>query len=75
MLAMTLDELDAVRQWMLMLGRKTAREKVSGFTDVAKATGRDDENAGKVCLINHEKPTTVSAPFFRCVSCARTSIK
>jgi len=28
MLEMTLDELDAARAWMLMLGRKTAREKL-----------------------------------------------
>lgn len=27
----TLDELDAARDWMLLLGRKTAREKVASF--------------------------------------------
>lgn len=27
LLEMTLDELDAAREWMLILGRKTAREK------------------------------------------------
>ncbi len=27
----TLDELDAAREWMLLLGRKTAREKVASF--------------------------------------------
>lgn len=31
MLEMTLDELDAARDWMLLLGRKTAREKVASF--------------------------------------------
>lgn len=31
LLAMSLDELDAAREWMLLLGRKTAREKVSSF--------------------------------------------
>lgn len=31
MLEMTLDELDAAREWMLLLGRKTAREKVASF--------------------------------------------
>lgn len=31
LLAMTSDELDAARDWMLLLGRKTAREKVAGF--------------------------------------------
>lgn len=29
LLEMTLDELDAAREWMLLLGRKTAREKIS----------------------------------------------
>ena len=29
LLVMTLDELDAAREWMLLLGRKTAREKVA----------------------------------------------
>ncbi len=29
LLSMTLDELDAAREWMLMLGRKTAREKIA----------------------------------------------
>lgn len=29
LLAMSLDELDAARDWMLLLGRKTAREKVA----------------------------------------------
>lgn len=31
MLEMVLDELDAARDWMLLLGRKTAREKVASF--------------------------------------------
>ncbi len=29
LLEMTLDELDAAREWMLLLGRKTAREKIA----------------------------------------------
>jgi CRP/FNR family transcriptional regulator len=28
---MTLDELDAARNWMLILGRKTAREKIASL--------------------------------------------
>ena len=28
---MTLDELDAAREWMLLLGRKTAREKIASL--------------------------------------------
>ncbi|MFK7942417.1 MAG: transcriptional regulator FnrL [Paracoccaceae bacterium] len=31
LLEMTLDELDASRAWMLLLGRKTAREKLASF--------------------------------------------
>lgn len=31
LLEMMLDELDAAREWMLLLGRKTARERVSSF--------------------------------------------
>lgn len=31
LLEMTLDELDAAREWMLILGRKTAREKISSL--------------------------------------------
>lgn len=31
LLEMTLDELDAARDWMLLLGRKTAREKVASL--------------------------------------------
>ncbi|MGB0905797.1 MAG: helix-turn-helix domain-containing protein, partial [Mangrovicoccus sp.] len=30
-LEMTLDELDAAREWMLLLGRKTAREKIASL--------------------------------------------
>ncbi|PID35576.1 MAG: transcriptional regulator [Rhodobacterales bacterium] len=31
MLQMTLDELDSAREWMLVLGRKTAREKIASL--------------------------------------------
>ncbi|WP_093425512.1 transcriptional regulator FnrL [Tranquillimonas alkanivorans] len=37
LLEMTLDELDAVREWMVVLGRKTAREKIASFlTTIAR---------------------------------------
>lgn len=37
LLAMSLDELDAAREWMLILGRKTAREKIASlFTIIAR---------------------------------------
>ncbi len=39
MLQMALDELDAAREWMLLLGRKTAREKIASFLmTIAKRT-------------------------------------
>jgi CRP/FNR family transcriptional regulator len=34
LLEMTLDELDAARDWMLLLGRKTAREKIASFLTI-----------------------------------------
>ncbi len=34
LLEMSLDELDAAREWMLLLGRKTAREKVASLIDI-----------------------------------------
>ena len=34
LLEMTLDELDAAREWMLLLGRKTAREKIASFLSI-----------------------------------------
>lgn len=42
MLEMALDELDAARDWMLLLGRKTAREKIATFLMmVARRTATD----------------------------------
>lgn len=34
MLEMTLDELDAARDWMVLLGRKSAREKIATFLEM-----------------------------------------
>jgi CRP/FNR family transcriptional regulator len=34
LLEMTLDELDAAREWMLLLGRKTAREKIASMISI-----------------------------------------
>lgn len=34
LLEITLDELDAARDWMLLLGRKTAREKIATFLSI-----------------------------------------
>ena len=34
LLEMTLDELDSAREWMLVLGRKTAREKIASLLSI-----------------------------------------
>ncbi|MBY6049117.1 transcriptional regulator FnrL [Vannielia litorea] len=43
LLQMTLDELDAAREWMLILGRKTAREKIASLLSII---GRRDASLG-----------------------------
>jgi CRP/FNR family transcriptional regulator len=43
LLEMTLDELDAAREWMLVLGRKTAREKIASLLAII---GRRDAALG-----------------------------
>ena len=47
LLEMSLDELDAARDWMLLLGRKTAREKIASFLCLV-ARRSNDAKAGKV---------------------------
>lgn len=43
LLVMSLDELDAAREWMLVLGRKTAREKIASLLTII---ARREANAG-----------------------------
>ena len=45
LLEMTLDELDAAREWMLVLGRKTAREKIASLLSII---ARRDASLGPV---------------------------
>jgi CRP/FNR family transcriptional regulator, anaerobic regulatory protein len=47
LLEMTLDELDAAREWMLVLGRKTAREKIASLLVILARRGKapEDDNA------------------------------
>ncbi len=59
LLEMTLDELDAAREWMLLLGRKTAREKIASL--IAIIARRDvavDQRKGS-------GPVTVDLPLTR----------
>ncbi|MEL6279051.1 MAG: Crp/Fnr family transcriptional regulator [Pseudomonadota bacterium] len=45
LLEMTLDELDAAREWLLLLGRKTAKEKVASFLCILAARTGEFEGA------------------------------
>ena len=47
LLDMMLDELDAAREWMLLLGRKTAREKIASFLAIV---ARRDASLNKTAL-------------------------
>ena len=49
LLEMTLDELDAAREWMLVLGRKTAREKIASLLGII---ARRDAIIGQVSDTN-----------------------
>jgi CRP/FNR family transcriptional regulator len=49
LLEMALDELDAARGWMVLLGRKTAREKIATFLMMVVRRTSEDEGA-KVAL-------------------------
>lgn len=50
LLEMALDELDAARDWMLLLGRKTAREKIATFIVMIekRVTGPETDQSGNI---------------------------
>ncbi len=52
LLEMTLDELDAAREWMLILGRKTAREKIASLLSII---------AHREAALQHTEPEDGSA--------------
>ncbi len=56
LLDMTLDELDAAREWMLLLGRKRAREKIASF--LAILARRETALQGMRATTNIEVPLT-----------------
>jgi CRP/FNR family transcriptional regulator, anaerobic regulatory protein len=56
---MTLDELDAAREWMLLLGRKTAREKIASL--LAIVARRDADLAAPA----HNKQRSFDLPLTR----------
>jgi len=59
LLEMTLDELDAAREWMLVLGRKTAREKIASL--IAIIARRD----AALNMAGMRGPLTVDLPLTR----------
>ena len=48
LLEMTLDELDAARNWMLLLGRKTARERLASFFELLALRAQPAPAAGLI---------------------------
>ncbi|MBO9409062.1 Crp/Fnr family transcriptional regulator [Shimia sp. R9_1] len=59
LLEMTLDELDAAREWMLVLGRKTAREKIASLLSII---GRRD---AALKLVNGHEEMVFDLPLTR----------
>ena len=59
LLEMTLDELDAAREWMLVLGRKTAREKIASLLTII---ARRDATLN---LVNGQGPMVFDLPLTR----------
>ncbi|MBW4709342.1 Crp/Fnr family transcriptional regulator [Roseobacter sp. YSTF-M11] len=61
LLEMTLDELDAAREWMLVLGRKTAREKIASLLSIIarRDAAFSTSNPGKA--LTFELPLTREA--------------
>lgn len=47
LMELALDELDAAREWMLLLGRKTAREKIATF--ITMLARRSSTESGEIC--------------------------
>ena len=61
LLEMTLDELDAAREWMLVLGRKTAREKIASLLSIIARRDASIHQAGMVAPIVFDLPLTREA--------------
>jgi CRP/FNR family transcriptional regulator len=61
LLEMTLDELDAARQWMLILGRKTAREKIASLLSTLVQRERSLAGASTEDGVSFELPLTREA--------------
>ena len=61
LLEMTLDELDAAREWMLVLGRKTAREKIASLLAIIARRDAVLSNNATVKSLAFDLPLTREA--------------
>ncbi|WP_204115618.1 transcriptional regulator FnrL [Shimia biformata] len=61
LLEMTLDELDAAREWMLVLGRKTAREKIASLLSIIARRDASINSNGTAGPIVFDLPLTREA--------------
>ncbi|WP_406648211.1 Crp/Fnr family transcriptional regulator [Aliisedimentitalea scapharcae] len=61
LLEMTLDELDAAREWMLVLGRKTAREKIASLLAIVARRDASLSPGGPTDRIVFDLPLTREA--------------
>ncbi|MDB5658135.1 MAG: transcriptional regulator [Cypionkella sp.] len=61
LLAMTLDDLDAAREWMLLLGRKTAREKIASLLGIIARRDAELTKAVAARSIAFDLPLTRTA--------------
>ncbi len=50
LMEMALDELDAARDWMILLGRKSARERIASFLDLLARRGTINGDVGQMSL-------------------------
>lgn len=61
LLEMTMDELDAAREWMLILGRKTAREKIASFLAIIARRQLSLTHGGAAGAVTFDLPITREA--------------
>jgi CRP/FNR family transcriptional regulator len=61
LLQMTLDELDAAREWMLVLGRKTAREKIASLLSIIARRDASLNMSGLSGSVTFDLPLTREA--------------
>jgi len=61
LLQMTLDELDAAREWMLVLGRKTAREKIASLLSIIARRDASLSDGGPPAQMVFDLPLTREA--------------